>query len=187
MPDPGLTPAKPAATGAGQSMSTQVGAMPPSRVAVDDVLLASRAANGRRPAGRRRAPVVRLELRLPRHAESVGLTRRILDSILQAMTIDQHCRDELLLALGEGCANVVQHAVGADGYEVHIGFDDACCVVNIIDNGRHALQLPTNPSMPDLTEECGRGLSIMALSTDSLQISPRQPHGLAVRFTKRLL
>jgi len=24
------------------------------------------------------------------------------------------------------------------------------------------------------------------MTTDSLQISPRQPHGLAVRFTKRL-
>jgi serine/threonine-protein kinase RsbW len=183
MPDLGV----PAATGPGQSMSTQVGAMPPVRLAVDDVLLASRAANGRRPAGRRRAPVVRLELRLPRQAESVSLARRILDSILHTMAIDQFCRDELLLALGEGCANVVQHAVGADGYEVHVAFDEDRCVVDIIDNGRHAIQLPINPSMPDLTEECGRGLSIMAMSTDSLQINPRRPHGLAVRFTKRLL
>jgi serine/threonine-protein kinase RsbW len=145
-----------------------------------------RAASGRRAADRRGAPVVRLELRLPRQAESVGLARRVLDSVLHAMAIDQHCRDELLLALGEGCANVVQHAVGADGYEVRVTFDDDCCVVDIIDNGRHAPQLPVNPSMPGLTHERGRGLSIMAMTTDSLQISPRQPHGLAVRFTKRL-
>ena len=157
----------------------------PRRVAVDDVLPAPGAANGRRAADGR-APVVRLQLRLPRQAESVGVARRVLDSVLHAMAIDQHCRDELLLALGEGCANVVQHAVGADGYEVSVSFDDDCCVVDILDNGRRAPQLPVNPSMPHAIEERGRGLSIMAMTTDSLQISPRQPHGLAVRFTKRL-
>lgn len=134
----------------------------------------------------RRAPVVRLELRLPRQAESVGLARRILGSVLRAMAIDQRCQDELLLALGEGCANVVQHAVGADGYEVTVTFDDDCCVVDIIDDGRHSRQLPVDPPMPDPTRERGRGLSIMARLTDSLQIRPRRPHGLAVRFTKRL-
>jgi anti-sigma regulatory factor (Ser/Thr protein kinase) len=40
--------------------------------------------------------------------------------------------------------------------------------------------------MPDVIEERGSGLTIMAMSTDSLQISRRRPHGLAVRFTKRL-
>jgi serine/threonine-protein kinase RsbW len=131
-------------------------------------------------------PALRLELRLLREVESVGLTRRIFESVLHTMTIDPDCRSELLLALSEGCANVVQHAAGADGYEVHITVDDDCCVVDIIDNGRGAARLPIIPLMPDFTEERGRGLSIMAMYTDSLHLSPRRPHGLAVRFTKRL-
>jgi len=80
----------------------------------------------------------------------------------------------------------VQHAVGADGYEVRAVLDEECCVVDIVDNGRSAVRLPVSPSMPDVIEERGRGLSIMAMSTDSLQIRSRRPHGLAVRFTKRL-
>jgi serine/threonine-protein kinase RsbW len=143
-------------------------------------------ANGRRAAAPRGAPVLRVELRLPRHAASVAVARRILESVLQVFAVDQHCRAELLLALSEGCANAVQHATGADGYEVRAVIDDECCVVDIVDNGRSAVRLPVSPSMPDAIEERGRGLSIMAMSTDSLQISPRRPHGLAVRFTKRL-
>jgi serine/threonine-protein kinase RsbW len=138
------------------------------------------------PAGRG-APVLGLELRLPRHAGSVALARRILDSILQAMAVDQDCRAELLLALSEGCTNVVQHAVGADGYEVRVTFEEDRCVVDILDSGRGTVRFPFDPSMPEVTEERGRGLSIMAMSTDSLQMSPRRPHGLAVRFTKRLI
>jgi serine/threonine-protein kinase RsbW len=158
----------------------------PVWVAVDDLLAAGRAANGRSSADQCSTPVLHLELRLPRQADSVGLARRILGSVLQAMAVDQDCRSELLLALGEGCANVVQHAVGADGYEVRVSFDDDCCVVDITDNGR-GMRFPINPSMPEVTAERGRGLSVMAMSTDSLQISPRRPHGLAVRFTKRLI
>ena len=30
------------------------------------------------------------------------------------------------------------------------------------------------------------GLSIIAMSTDSLRLTPRRPHGLTVRFTKRI-
>jgi hypothetical protein len=49
------------------------------------------------------------------------------------------------------------------------------------------VRLPIDLSLPDPSEEGGRGLSIMAMSTDSLRLTPRRPHGLAVRFTKRLV
>ena len=152
---------------------------------MDDLFPTFRAAN-RRPAVQRGAPVVCLEMRLARQAESVGLARRVLDCVLQAMVIDQECRAELLLALSEGCANVVQHAVGSDDYEIRVRFDDDCCVVDIVDDGRREATFPVRPSMPKANYERGRGLRIMAMSTDSLQVSPRRPHGVAVRFTKRL-
>jgi hypothetical protein len=47
--------------------------------------------------------------------------------------------------------------------------------------------LPTDLTPPDPTYERGRGLSIIAMVTDSLHLTPRRPHGLAVRFTKRLV
>jgi serine/threonine-protein kinase RsbW len=150
------------------------------------MLAAPCATNSRRSTDQRSAGVLRLELRVSRQPDSVSLVRRILDSVLHAMAVDEHCRTELLLALSEGCTNAVQHAAGTDMYEVRVTFDDYC-VVDIVDEGRRAVRFPSNPSMPDLTEERGRGLSIMAITTDSLQVSPRRPHGLAVRFTKRLI
>ena len=93
---------------------------------------------------------------------------------------------QVFVGLLEVGAHSLEHATGADGYEVRAVLDEECCVVDIADNGRSAVRLPVSPSMPDVIEERGRGMSIMAVSTDSLHISPRRPHGLAVRFTKRL-
>jgi serine/threonine-protein kinase RsbW len=138
------------------------------------------------PDDRRNSPILRLELRLSRDTASVGLARRILESVLQAMAIDEQRRDALVLALSEGCANAVQHAVGADGYQVRVSFDENCCVVDILDTGRSVPRLLIDRPMPHVTAEGGRGLSIMAMSTDSLHMTLRRPHGLAVRFTKRL-
>jgi len=70
----------------------------------DDMRPAPRPANGRRT-------FCVLSYALPRHAASVGVARRILDSVLQVLAVDQYCRAELLLALSEGCAN----ASGARG------------------------------------------------------------------------
>lgn len=127
-----------------------------------------------------------MALGLRREPDSVGTARRIVDTALQTVGVEPDCRAELILALSEGCTNVVKHAVGADGYEVRVTSDDDCCVVEIIDTGRLAVRLPLDLTLPDLADERGRGLSIIAMSTDSLQLTPRRPHGLAVRFTKRL-
>jgi serine/threonine-protein kinase RsbW len=145
-------------------------------------------ANGRRPAGRAGNPGLRMTLGLHREPASIGVARRVVDTALQAAEVDPNRRDKLLLALTEACANVVKHAQGSDGYEVRLTFDDDCCIVDIIDTGRHQLRLPTDLTPPDPTHEPGRGrgLSIIAALTDSLHLTPRSPHGLAVRFTKRL-
>jgi serine/threonine-protein kinase RsbW len=152
---------------------------------VDDGLPAWPAAEGRTVDGR--WPVLRLDLHLLRQVWSVRVARRTLDRVLQAMAVDQRCRADLLLALSEGCTNVVEHAIGSDSYEVRVTFDLDCCVVDIIDTGHGVAPPPTKPSMPAAGKLRGRGLSIMALSTDTLQISPQRPSGLAVRFIKRIV
>jgi hypothetical protein len=80
----------------------------------------------------------------------------------------------------------VEHAEGADGYEVRLAFDGDCCTVEVVDAGRGAVPLPLDLTPPDTTATGGRGLSIIAMCADSLQLTPRRPHGLTVRFTKRL-
>lgn len=143
------------------------------------------AVNGRRPV-RRGGSGLSMTLDLRRELDSVGIARRVVDTFLQTVEMDPDRRAELLLALSEGCTNAVEHATGADGYEVHVTLDGDCCVVDIVDAGRDTVRLPIDLTMPGPTEERGRGLSIMSMSTDSLRLTPRRPHGLAVRFTKRL-
>ena len=153
---------------------------------VDRIIPDPRAVNGRGLAGRHAVPGLRMVLGLPREPASVGVARRVVDTALQAVGVDPDCRADLILALSEGCTNVVKHAAGANGYDVRVTFDGDCCVVEIIDTGRNTIRLPIDLTPPDLTDDRGRGLSIIAMSTDSLQLTPRRPHGLAVRFTKRL-
>lgn len=185
MPDPYVTSVAPVARGAAQAgpphadLSARVGTAPEGPPVPYD-------SPGRRPVDRHDTAILRLGLRLSRDKASVGLARRILDSVLDAMGTGEQCRDDLALALSEGCANAVQHAVGSDGYEVRVSFEERCCVVDILDNGQDVLRPPLNRSTPHTAGEQGRGLSIMAVSTDSLHLAPRRPHGLAVRFTKRL-
>jgi serine/threonine-protein kinase RsbW len=152
----------------------------------DGVVPDPRAANGRGQAGRHGVPGLRMVLCLRREPASVGVARRIVDTALRSVGVDPDCRADLTLALSEACTNVVKHAAGADEYEVRLTFDEDCCIVEIIDTGRHAMRLPIDLTPADPTDERGRGLSIIARSTDSLQLTPRRPHGLALRFTKRL-
>ncbi|MFI0482917.1 ATP-binding protein [Actinomadura sp. 9N215] len=62
-----------------------------------------------------------LVLCLPRDVETVQLTRGVLDASLKVLGVTAETRDDITLALGEACANVVQHADPADVYELRVG------------------------------------------------------------------
>ena len=63
---------------------------------------------------------IRLTLSLPRDRSTVPLTRRVLDAALGVFSVTRDCRDDIGLAVGEACANAVQHAdLGAD-YQVTV-------------------------------------------------------------------
>lgn len=156
-------------------------------VTADGAIPDPRTVNDRHPARRRGIPGMRMVLGLRRESASVGVARRIVDGALRAMGAGADWRDELVLALSEACTNAVRHAVGTDGYEVRVTVDDSRCVVEVIDGGRHAVRLPARPTLPGPAVEGGRGLSIIAMCSDSVQMTPRRPHGFAVRFTKRFV
>lgn len=155
-------------------------------VTVDGNIPPPLAVTGRPWAGRHGISGLRMAFGLRREPASVGVAQSVVDMTLQALGVDPNCRDELILAVTEACANVVEHAEGADGYEVRVTVDDDCCIVDIIDTGRRVVRLPIDLTPPDPTSKRGRGLSIIATMTDSLHLTPRRPQGLAVRFTKRL-
>ena len=57
-------------------------------------------------------------LYLPRDAVSVPVSRQVLDSCLETLGVTPDTRADIVLALSEACANVIQHAGPGEEYEV---------------------------------------------------------------------
>ena len=130
---------------------------------------------------------LRLTWRLPRVPATASIPRRALDSALQALGITADCRADLALALSEACANAIEHArLGAD-YCVTVTADPELCMVEVADCGIGIAggQVDTQAAAPGSTR--GRGIMLIRACTDSLDLAAVEPHGLAVRFSKRLV
>jgi serine/threonine-protein kinase RsbW len=130
---------------------------------------------------------MRLTWRLPRVPATASTARRAVDSALQALGIAADCRADLTLALSEACANAIEHArLGAD-YCVTVTADLELCMVEVADCGvgiadRRVLFQAVAPASTR-----GRGIMLIRACTDSLDLAAVEPHGLAVRFSKRLV
>lgn len=131
-----------------------------------------------------------LEMTLPRNAESAPLVRHTLDASLRGLGVGSEVRADIALALGEACANVIQHAAAGMEYEVRARMDGARCIVEVIDGGTddaaeegvewESLQVPP-------LAEHGRGLQLMRAFTEELHIADRvHRNGAIVHFEKSL-
>jgi len=132
-----------------------------------------------------------LEMTLPRNAESAPLVRHTLDASLRGLGVGSEIRADIALALGEACANVIQHAAAGKEYEVRARMDGARCVVEVIDGGTDAEQADGErgwgaAQAPALAEH-GRGLQLMRAFTEELTIADRvHRSGAIVHFEKSL-
>ena len=127
---------------------------------------------------------VRLSLALPRDRSTVPLTRRVLDSALAVFSVTKDCRDDIGLAIGEACANAVQHAeVGAD-YHVTVTIADDRCVIDVVDQGV-GVQSTDTPE-PNADDEDGRGLRIIRALADAVELRRDQHRGAGLRIIKIL-
>ncbi|MEU5876191.1 ATP-binding protein [Spirillospora sp. NPDC047279] len=127
---------------------------------------------------------LQLVLCLPRDAETAHLTREVLDASLKVLGVDPQIRDDVNLALGEACANVIQHADSSDQYEVRVRTTDARCQVEVIDTGRGFDAVSLRRALADstATAEHGRGLLIINAIAENLQIANRDHQGAIIRF-----
>ncbi|MDL4815405.1 ATP-binding protein [Actinomadura opuntiae] len=125
-----------------------------------------------------------LMLCLPRDAETAHVTREVLDAALKVLGCTAGTRSDIALAIGEACANVIQHAHPGDEYEVRIHIIDRRCVIEVVDTGRgfDAIALEQAAQSPEATAEHGRGLQIINALADDLQIANRRVQGAIVRF-----
>ncbi|GAA3953988.1 hypothetical protein GCM10023085_40650 [Actinomadura viridis] len=129
-----------------------------------------------------------IEMTLPRNAESAPLVRHTLDASLRGLGVTSEIRAEIALALGEACANVIQHAESSREYEVRAHMNGVKCVVEVIDggcSGDAAVWKRGRRALP--VAESGRGLQLMRAFTEDLQIMDRADrNGAIVHFEKTL-
>jgi serine/threonine-protein kinase RsbW len=129
-----------------------------------------------------------LVLCLPRDAETARITREVLNASLTALRVASETRSDITLALGEACANVIQHADSSDEYEVRVQLTNSLCVVEVVDTGRGFDSATLDQARGDqaATAEHGRGLQIIDALADNLLITSRPLHGAMIRFEKPL-
>jgi serine/threonine-protein kinase RsbW len=129
-----------------------------------------------------------LVLCLPRDAATARLTREVLDASLSALQVAADIRSDITLALGEACANVIQHADPSDEYEVRVRLSSSLCVVEVVDTGRgfDSASLSHVQAGQMATAEHGRGLRIIDALAENLQITSGPLQGAMIRFEKPL-
>lgn len=135
---------------------------------------------------------LRLALHLPRDAATVPVVRRLLDQALRTLGVDGGCRDDIGLILTEACANVIEHALQIDDYEIIIEVSSVRCVIHVINAGavvdpsRLSLAPAGSPlvgleSLDAVLDEHGRGLHIIRSLADELYLTPALAGGLVLQ------
>jgi serine/threonine-protein kinase RsbW len=137
---------------------------------------------------------IKMVLFLPRDAASVSVSRQVLDGCLETLGVTEDTRTDIALALGEACANVVQHAGPGMDYEVLATARDGKCVIEVVNSGDRggpeapvgaALGPPSAEPVPAAAEH-GRGLKIIDAVVDNLELTGDGRDGITVHFEKNL-
>jgi serine/threonine-protein kinase RsbW len=125
---------------------------------------------------------ISVRLKLPREVNSVPRVRRLLRCALSMVHVPREEGDDLELALTEACANVVEHAAGADAIEVSLDVAADRCAIDVCDNGAgfDASEL----ARPDRGGERGRGLFLIKALSDNVRMQSAPRRGSLIHFEK---
>ena len=111
---------------------------------------------------------VHFSVRLPTDAQSVPLVRGLLRQALQYLGVDENGIQEIVLALTEACANVVQHAGEHEEYQVDVAIDDEVCRISVVDEGDGFDPAATVAEQERSPLDRGHGLVLMRALVDRL-------------------
>jgi serine/threonine-protein kinase RsbW len=129
---------------------------------------------------------INVALSLPRDAASVSVGRQVLTGCLEVLGVTPATRADIALALGEACANVIQHAGPGDEYAVRARAVNGRCVIEVINAGSDAGSIDLQAAPVPLTAERGRGLQIMDAVVDRLSLTGDDDKTMTVHFEKAL-
>lgn len=108
-----------------------------------------------------------------RDAHDVHVLRGVIMSALQAVPLSEEKCFAFELALGEGLANAVKHGYGST-IRVSCKIGEGCAFVEIVNNGKAFIP---DPQLPDADAQHGRGIGLMVLGTDHMEL---RTHGNTV-------
>jgi serine/threonine-protein kinase RsbW len=129
---------------------------------------------------------VTVKLCLPRDTSSVSISRRVVRSALNALSVVEDIRYDVELALTEACANVVQHAAYSDEYEVTIAIEGTTCSIDVVDSGHGYDEESLQASMPHPNAEEGRGLHLIRMLAENVRLAHHPKRGTIMHFEKKL-
>jgi serine/threonine-protein kinase RsbW len=125
-----------------------------------------------------------VRLNLPLEVDSVPAVRRLLRCALSVLRVDRQSGADLEIALTEACANVVNHASGADKFEVRLDVADNHCAIEVLDNGTGFDAAAIEDSSPAATSERGRGLFLIRALSDNVRLQSTPRSGSLIHFEK---
>lgn len=128
--------------------------------------------------------VLTAKLILPRLEQYVATARGFVEVTLRLVGVTASSIAELRLAVGEACANAVQHAQGSTAFEVAIKVDATSCTVTVSDNGVGFDASTLRPEMPGPHAPRGRGIPLMNASVDAVDVHSGPDYGTIVKLTK---
>ena len=112
---------------------------------------------------------IAFSVRLPVDARSVPLARGLLRQALEHLGVAETGIQDIVLAMTEACANVVQHAGEHDEYQVDVDIDDYVCRISVLDHGGGFDVDSVTTTPPGSPLDGGRGLLLMQALVDRLQ------------------
>lgn len=129
---------------------------------------------------------ISLSLNLPRDGLSVPVARRIVDTSMRTVGVNDDCVDDVTLALTEACTNVLKHSGPGDEYEVCVRLRDEVCSIEVIDVGQGFDFASLTSDEPSHEAERGRGVQLMKLLVDTVRFQSKPEAGSVVRLEKTL-
>jgi serine/threonine-protein kinase RsbW len=130
---------------------------------------------------------IKMALSVPRDAESVPVSRQVLDRCLETLGVTPDTRGDIALALTEACANVVLHAGPGEEYAVTASARAGKCIIEVLDSGGRGGRVPgSGGPAGGMRGPHGRGLQIIDAVVDELSLTGSSRNGTTVHFEKKL-
>jgi serine/threonine-protein kinase RsbW len=107
-------------------------------------------------------------VRLPVDSKSVPFVRGLCRQALEHLSVDTPVIEDVVLALTEACANVVDHAGPHEEYEVHVDISGNLCRISVVDQGEGFDPTAVQVTPPGSVLERGRGMMLMQALVDRL-------------------